>query len=32
MIIDDESDMKFVDGLVREPMYGYQAPKVDTKS
>lgn len=32
IIIDDESAMKSVDGLVRDPAYGYQGPKVDIKS
>ncbi|KAL1560170.1 sphingosine kinase [Salvia divinorum] len=32
IIIDDESAMKSADGLVRDPAYGYQGPKVDIKS
>ncbi|XP_041994914.1 sphingosine kinase 1-like [Salvia splendens] len=32
IIIDDESAIKSEDGLVRDPAYGYQGPKVDIKS
>lgn len=32
IIIDDESAVKSADGLVRDPAYGYQGPKVDIKS
>lgn len=32
IMIDDESEMKSEDGLVRDPKCGYQGPKVDMKS